>query len=113
MWSWAASYAVHTLQHLSESLCHGRWENDICHCLHDTTSDCPQFLQGAWHPENTQLPIRQCYAWLIQLRLLCRDTVQLYKQLYDSGLQYGPAFRLLRNVHIPDILEEPQASAVE
>ncbi len=45
--------------------------------------------------------------------LLCRDTVQLYKQLYDSGLQYGPAFRLLRNVHIPDILEEPHASAVE
>jgi len=43
----------------------------------------------------------------------CRDTVQLYKQLYDSGLQYGPSFRLLRNVHIPDFLEEPQADAVE
>ncbi|GMH38182.1 hypothetical protein BSKO_06066 [Bryopsis sp. KO-2023] len=33
-----------------------------------------------------------------------RDTVQLYKQLHESGLQYGPAFRLLRNVHTP---EEP------
>ncbi len=32
----------------------------------------------------------------------CRDTVQLYEQLYESGLQYGPAFRLLRNVHVPD-----------
>ncbi|KAK9823042.1 hypothetical protein WJX81_002597 [Elliptochloris bilobata] len=32
-----------------------------------------------------------------------RDTVQLYKQLYDAGLQYGPAFRLLRNVHVPDV----------
>lgn len=32
----------------------------------------------------------------------CRDTVQLYKQLADAGLQYGPAFRLLRNVHVPD-----------
>ncbi|DBA78601.1 hypothetical protein WJX77_004982 [Trebouxia sp. C0004] len=31
-----------------------------------------------------------------------RDTVQLYGQLYESGLQYGPAFRLLRNVHVPD-----------
>ena len=31
-----------------------------------------------------------------------RDTVQVYQQLYDVGLQYGPAFRLLRNVHVPD-----------
>ncbi|KIZ05467.1 hypothetical protein MNEG_2495 [Monoraphidium neglectum] len=31
-----------------------------------------------------------------------RDTVQLYAQLAQSGLQYGPAFRLLRNVHVPD-----------
>ncbi|KAL4459189.1 hypothetical protein ABPG75_014054 [Micractinium tetrahymenae] len=32
-----------------------------------------------------------------------RDTVQLYQQLRESGLQYGPAFRLLRNVHVPDV----------
>lgn len=32
-----------------------------------------------------------------------RDTVQIYQQLYESGLQYGPAFRLLRNVHVPDL----------
>ncbi|KDD73661.1 hypothetical protein H632_c1955p1 [Helicosporidium sp. ATCC 50920] len=32
-----------------------------------------------------------------------RDTVQLYAQLRESGLQYGPAFRLLRNVHVPDM----------
>ncbi|EIE26195.1 hypothetical protein COCSUDRAFT_61182 [Coccomyxa subellipsoidea C-169] len=31
------------------------------------------------------------------------DTVQLYQQLHASGLQYGPAFRLLRNVHTPDL----------
>jgi hypothetical protein len=31
-----------------------------------------------------------------------RDIVQLYQQLHASGLQYGPAFRLLRNVHVPD-----------
>jgi hypothetical protein len=31
-----------------------------------------------------------------------RDTAQLYSQLAASGLQYGPAFRLLRNVHVPD-----------
>jgi hypothetical protein len=31
-----------------------------------------------------------------------RDTVQLYAALAASGLQYGPAFRLLRNVHVPD-----------
>jgi hypothetical protein len=31
-----------------------------------------------------------------------RDTAQLYAQLAASGLQYGPAFRLLRNVHVPD-----------
>lgn len=30
------------------------------------------------------------------------DTVQLYQQLAASGLQYGPAFRLLRNVHVPE-----------
>lgn len=32
-----------------------------------------------------------------------RDTVQLYAQLRESGLQYGPSFRLLRNVHTPDV----------
>ena len=32
-----------------------------------------------------------------------RDTVQLYEQLRESGLQYGPAFRLLRNVHTPNV----------
>jgi len=32
-----------------------------------------------------------------------RDTVQLYAQLRESGLEYGPAFRLLRNVHTPDV----------
>ncbi len=32
-----------------------------------------------------------------------RDTVQLYAQLAEAGLMYGPAFRLLRNVHVPDI----------
>jgi len=31
------------------------------------------------------------------------DTVQLYQQLAASGLQYGPAFRLLRNVHVPEV----------
>ncbi|KAI8475996.1 MAG: hypothetical protein J3K34DRAFT_516912 [Monoraphidium minutum] len=31
-----------------------------------------------------------------------RDTAQLYAQLAQSGLQYGPSFRLLRNVHVPD-----------
>eukprot|EP00210_Caulerpa_lentillifera_P004229 g4034.t1 len=31
-----------------------------------------------------------------------KDTVQLYKQMHDIGLQYGPSFRLLRNVHVPD-----------
>lgn len=35
-----------------------------------------------------------------------RDTVQLYAQLRESGLQYGPAFRLLRNVHTPDVSAE-------
>ena len=40
-----------------------------------------------------------------------RDTVQLYKQLHDSGLQYGPAFRLLRNVHTPDMSEPPAQAA--
>lgn len=32
-----------------------------------------------------------------------RDTVQLYAQLRDAGLQYGPSFRLLRNVHVQDV----------
>jgi hypothetical protein len=32
-----------------------------------------------------------------------RDTVQLYQQLAASGLSYGPAFRLLRNVNVPDL----------
>eukprot|EP00873_Tetraselmis_striata_P015957 jgi/Tetstr1/436221/TSEL_025066.t1 len=31
-----------------------------------------------------------------------RDTVTIYERLHESGLQYGPAFRLLRNVHVPD-----------
>ncbi|EFN50684.1 hypothetical protein CHLNCDRAFT_142650 [Chlorella variabilis] len=35
-----------------------------------------------------------------------RDTVQLYQQLRESGLQYGPAFRLLRNVHVPAMVDE-------
>ena len=44
-------------------------------------------------------------SWVSQLNFVVvdhRDTVQLYEQLYESGLQYGPAFRLLRNVHVPD-----------
>ncbi|CAG9460323.1 unnamed protein product [Pedinophyceae sp. YPF-701] len=46
-------------------------------------------------------------------RCLCtvpRDTVQIYKQMHESGLQYGPAFRLLRNVHVPEATV-PQSSA--
>ena len=31
------------------------------------------------------------------------DTVQLYQQQAEAGLQYGPAFRLLRNVHVPEV----------
>eukprot|EP00887_Chlorella_sp_A99_P007033 scaffold2.g7033.t1 len=31
------------------------------------------------------------------------DAQRLYAQLRESGLQYGPAFRLLRNVHTPDV----------
>ncbi len=42
-------------------------------------------------------------AKLLLLCMLCRDTVQVYQQLYESGLQYGPAFRLLRNIHVPDV----------
>eukprot|EP01023_Acetabularia_acetabulum_P020005 TRINITY_DN20307_c0_g1_i11.p3 TRINITY_DN20307_c0_g1~~TRINITY_DN20307_c0_g1_i11.p3 ORF type:complete len:132 (+),score=28.93 TRINITY_DN20307_c0_g1_i11:76-471(+) len=33
---------------------------------------------------------------------LPRDTVSLYSKLKESGLEYGPSFRLLRNVHVPD-----------
>ncbi|WIA28405.1 hypothetical protein OEZ86_010951 [Tetradesmus obliquus] len=40
-----------------------------------------------------------------------RDTVQLYQQLAASGLQYGPAFRLLRNVHVPDTSSAGTAAA--
>lgn len=40
-----------------------------------------------------------------------RDTVQLYKQLAETGLQYGPAFRLLRNVHVPDTTTTAAAAA--
>ena len=38
--------------------------------------------------------------------------MQLYKQLYDSGLQYGPSFRLLRNVHVPESVfnQEPEGA---
>jgi len=36
------------------------------------------------------------------LKLKNRDTAQLYAQLAEAGLQYGPAFRLLRNVHVPE-----------
>lgn len=31
-----------------------------------------------------------------------RSTVQVYEQLFECGLEYGPAFRLLRNIHVPD-----------
>ena len=31
-----------------------------------------------------------------------RDTVQLYEQMREAGLEYGPSFRLLRNVHVPE-----------
>lgn len=32
-----------------------------------------------------------------------RDVVQVYEALYKVGLQYGPAFRLLSDVYVPDV----------
>jgi hypothetical protein len=38
-----------------------------------------------------------------------RATTAVYAALRESGLEYGPAFRLLRNVHVP--LPPPSSSA--
>jgi hypothetical protein len=37
-----------------------------------------------------------------------RDPVVLYEGMLQAGLQYGPAFRLLTDVHVPDEVEEAQ-----
>lgn len=66
---------------------------------------------NAWHErtswshllEETTLRLRQGTDTEEMWWPTCRDTVQLYQQLHASGLQYGPAFRLLRNVHTPDL----------
>ena len=31
-----------------------------------------------------------------------RDSVAVYDALNQVGLQYGPAFQLLTNIHVPD-----------
>ena len=31
-----------------------------------------------------------------------RDSVAVYDALHKAGLQYGPAFQLLTNIHVPD-----------
>ncbi len=35
-------------------------------------------------------------------RPLGRDSVAVYDALHKAGLQYGPAFQLLTNIHVPD-----------
>lgn len=72
-------------------------------------SPMPRMNCSLCHPEDVLLshPERQRYTKIQSsvTKACCRrrDTVQIYQQLYESGLQYGPAFRLLRNVHVPDM----------
>lgn len=35
--------------------------------------------------------------------------MQVYEQLRAAGLQYGPSFRLLRNIHVPDAAQQASA----
>lgn len=37
-----------------------------------------------------------------------RDPVMLYQGMLQAGLQYGPAFRLLTEVYIPESVDEEQ-----
>mmetsp|Transcript_25929 Transcript_25929/g.49000 ORF Transcript_25929/g.49000 Transcript_25929/m.49000 type:complete len:131 (-) Transcript_25929:131-523(-) len=41
---------------------------------------------------------------------LPRDPVMLYQGMMQAGLQYGPAFRLLTEVYIPESVDEEQRS---
>ena len=40
-----------------------------------------------------------------------RDVVAVYEQLNKVGLQYGPAFRLLTDVYVPEAVSAAQAAA--
>lgn len=39
-----------------------------------------------------------------------RDVVVLYEGMLQAGLQYGPAFRLLTDVYVPDEVAEAQGA---
>ena len=68
-------------------------------------SVCQQLYPGA--VSEQPLPVSQRLGRVHSVEnhacLLHRDTVQVYEQLRESGLQYGPSFRLLRNIHVPDV----------
>ena len=40
-----------------------------------------------------------------------RDVTVLYEQMLKAGLQYGPSFRLLKNVWIPEAVSNAQVEA--
>lgn len=62
---------------------------------------CPQDEQGKLEKRKARMAERSIDAQRASATVP-RDTVQLYASLREAGLEYGPAFRLLRNVHVPD-----------
>ena len=79
-----------------------RYEH-IVYCLSANTCKCGQRrLRRKGFKINQGMAERTIDAQRVSATVP-RDTVQLYEQLRESGLQYGPAFRLLRNVHTPDV----------
>lgn len=74
--------------------------------IDQTALDCGQEEQQRAHDSARRMAERSVEAQRASATVP-RDTVQLYQQLARSGLQYGPAFRLLRNVHVPDTTSRP------
>mmetsp|Transcript_11048 Transcript_11048/g.27951 ORF Transcript_11048/g.27951 Transcript_11048/m.27951 type:complete len:118 (+) Transcript_11048:287-640(+) len=56
---------------------------------------------GRLLPQETAEKTDPLHLLACSLRL-DRDSVAVYDALHKAGLQYGPAFQLLTNIHVPD-----------
>ena len=83
--------------------------------LGDDTNAMQEVLKSVWNMAKKKAEAdakeNQMMTSVDKLRAgarLPRDPVMLYQGMLQAGLQYGPAFRLLTEVYIPESVDEEQ-----